>query len=191
MFFKMLIIPLLSLFSFETAVDRPHKNCYWVKQDRFLAGEYPGDENPPVARKRLKAYLDAGINYFIDLTEKRDSITSYEPMLFEEAKKRRMSVNYVRMSIPDMSIPTPEHMKNILATIDAALAEGHNVYVHCWGGIGRTGTVISCYLKKHGMTSEQALAQLQDWWNTVAKSIYVPRSPQTEEQFLFIQNFNA
>jgi len=25
------------------------------------------------------------------------------------------------------------------------------VYVHCWGGIGRTGTVVGCWLVRHGL----------------------------------------
>jgi protein-tyrosine phosphatase len=25
------------------------------------------------------------------------------------------------------------------------------VYVHCWGGIGRTGTVVGCWLMRHGL----------------------------------------
>jgi protein-tyrosine phosphatase len=31
------------------------------------------------------------------------------------------------------------------------------VYVHCKGGIGRTGTVAGCYLVRHGQTPEAAL----------------------------------
>ncbi len=48
----------------------------------------------------------------------------------------------------------------ILDTLDGALAAGHIVYLHCWGGIGRTGTVVGCHLVRHGMTSEQALAEI-------------------------------
>ena len=31
-------------------------------------------------------------------------------------------------------------MQEILDAVDRALAAGRNVYLHCWGGIGRTGT---------------------------------------------------
>ncbi len=30
-----------------------------------------------------------------------------------------------------------------------AVANGA-VYVHCWGGVGRTGTVVGCWLLRHG-----------------------------------------
>ncbi len=48
-------------------------------------------------------------------------------------------------------------MTNILDVIDRALTEGKRVYVHCWGGIGRTGTVVGCYLARHGLASRQEL----------------------------------
>jgi len=34
------------------------------------------------------------------------------------------------------------------------------VYVHCWGGIGRTGTVVCCWLVERGLTGEQALVEI-------------------------------
>ncbi|WP_374108489.1 hypothetical protein [Nostoc sp. XA010] len=33
-----------------------------------------------------------------------------------------------------------------LPPIDRALNGQEKVYVHCWGGIGRTGIVVGCYL---------------------------------------------
>lgn len=33
-----------------------------------------------------------------------------------------------------------------------ALAAGQTVYVHCYGGIGRTGTVVGCWLVRHGLS---------------------------------------
>ena len=42
-------------------------------------------------------------------------------------------------------------MSRILDDVDAALADGRTVYVHCWGGIGRTGTVVGCWLMRHGL----------------------------------------
>ena len=41
-------------------------------------------------------------------------------------------------------------MRSILRALDDARAAGAPVYVHCWGGIGRTGTVVGCWLKRQG-----------------------------------------
>ena len=34
------------------------------------------------------------------------------------------------------------------------------MYVHCWGGIGRTGTVVGCLLAADGMDCDQLLAAI-------------------------------
>ena len=50
-------------------------------------------------------------------------------------------------------------MTRILDDVDAALADGGAVYVHCWGGIGRTGTVVGCWLVRHGLDDGDPIAR--------------------------------
>lgn len=47
----------------------PLANSYWVRPGRLLAGEHPFGESPTDAHDRLAALREAGIDYFIDLTE--------------------------------------------------------------------------------------------------------------------------
>jgi protein-tyrosine phosphatase len=164
---------------------RPHPNCYWVEPGRFLAGEYPVDGSSRVALERLQEYLDPGVDCFVDLTTEADPLEPYEDLLLEEAEARDMAVEYARFPIRDVSVPKrPEDMVAILDHIDRRLADGRTVYVHCWGGVGRTGTVVGCYLVRRGASGEEALARLEDLWSTVseAKREYFPRSPQTRQQ---------
>ncbi len=44
----------------------------------------------------------------------------------------------------------------VIRTIRDATAHGA-VYVHCWGGIGRTATVVGCLLVDDGLDAEAAL----------------------------------
>ena len=74
----------------------------------------------------------------------------------------------------------------ILDAIDNALGAGRKIYLHCWGGIGRTGTAVGCWLVRHGLTGEAALARLNALYRTSAQSRYFPRSPETDAQVLFI-----
>ena len=50
-----------------------------------------------------------------------------------------------------MATPGVGVMKRILDDVDEAIAGGGLTYVHCWGGIGRTGTVVGCWLVRHGL----------------------------------------
>jgi protein-tyrosine phosphatase len=63
---------------------------------------------------------------------------------------------------------------------------GRKIYLHCWGGIGRTGTTVGCYLVRHGNTGEEALRQVGEWWKTVPKSQIHAHSPETRAQADFI-----
>ena len=105
--------------------------------------------------------LTDGTTLFVDLTG--------EGSLRPYADHLPSGVRHVRMAIPDFGVPTVEQMVSILDTIDAALADGEDVYVHCRAGIGRTRTVIGCHQKRHGLdagaqpeTSEQR-AFVRDW----------------------------
>ncbi len=80
-------------------------------------------------------------------------------------------------------------MHNILDVIDTALDTGRNVYVHCWGGIGRTGTVVACWLQRHGRSPDEALFELARFWQTVAKRHRRPHTPETEEQIAWVKGW--
>ncbi|MEZ4869919.1 MAG: protein-tyrosine phosphatase family protein [Caldilineaceae bacterium] len=167
----------------------PHPNCYWVTPGRFLAGEYPGAPFVATARQRLLDHVAAGVTFFLDLTHPMDPLAPYEPLLGEIADLTQTRLVYQRLAIVDRSIPTHHQMVKILDTLDQALADGHCLYLHCWGGVGRTGTVVGCYLVRHGATGEAALAHLAQLWQNVAKLDRHPFSPETPQQVAMIRNW--
>ncbi len=159
----------------ERATDRPSPpipSSYWVIPGRFVAGEYPGAREPAQAVERLRRLLGAGIDCFIDLTEADSHLTKYATWAVEEGRRQGVTVGHERHAITDWSIPdTPAHMERTLDAIDGALADGRMVYLHCWGGVGRTGTVVGCWLVRHGMSGEEALAQIAEWCACEAVSL--------------------
>ena len=168
--------------------NRPISESYWVEPGRLLAGEYPGDYDDEQARKRIAALVKAGFNTFIDLT-KANEMSPYLNLLIELSQAYHVNVKHQRFPIRDFGLPTPEQMLSILDMIDAELQAGRKIYLHCWGGIGRTGTTVSCYLVRHGKTGEEALSQLAEWWKRVPKSFYHQHSPETYQQMEFIRNW--
>jgi hypothetical protein len=168
----------------------PIPESYWVIPGQFLAGEYPGSWETERSRLRLDSFLQKGFNTFIDLTTEGE-LLPYAPILEEQAAVYGISATHQRFSIGDFGIPTVAHMQVILNTLDKSLQDGRKVYVHCWGGVGRTGTTVGCYLVRHEKTGDEALAQLASWWKFVPKRTFHPRSPETDEQVKFILDWKA
>ncbi|MDX9980504.1 MAG: ADP-ribosylglycohydrolase family protein [Lentisphaeria bacterium] len=166
----------------------PIPNSYWVVKDRLAAGEYPGAVSPDEARPRLRQFLAAGIRVFLDLTEEGE-LVPYAPFLKEEADRLGIEAEWIRLAIPDVSVPQVSHMRRILAAIREAMDGGSPVYVHCWGGVGRTGTVVGCHLVESGLSGPEALKRLADLWQNVEKRWRRPRTPETKEQEEFVLNW--
>lgn len=164
---------------------RPFPATYWVEPGRFLAGEYPGRPHPLVLRQRVVALLRDGFDTYIDLT-RPDEREPYLPALLEEARYYDLDIQHRRFAIGDYGLPTRLQMSAILAAIEAALAEGRKIYLHCWAGVGRTGTVVGCYLVQRGMSGQQALARLAELFQTAEQSLYFPASPETHAQANFV-----
>jgi len=163
--------------------ERPHDNCYWLVPGSILAGEYPGDQLERTARRKLRELLAVGVTHFLDLTEERDGLEPYFHLLDEEAEAAGIAVAFRSMPLPDCSVPhSRAYLADVLDALDEAVEAGHCVYLHCWGGIGRTGLVAGCYLVRHGRSGEQALAELAGHWKTVAKRSRHPDTPQTPAQ---------
>ncbi|HEX6091635.1 MAG TPA: hypothetical protein VFZ13_15870 [Gemmatimonadales bacterium] len=169
----------------------PIPNSYWLPGGRVCAGEYPGHWVAQTARERIGRLLDAGIRSFLDLTEESDPLEPYDGHLYAEAGRREIEVVYARFGVRDMDVPPREHMARILDHLDAELAAGRNVYLHCWGGIGRTGTAVGCHLVRTGRSGTDALATIAELWQTVseAKRRDFPESPQTRAQRAFVEGW--
>lgn len=168
--------------------DRPLPESYWVEPGSFLAGEYPGRFDDEQTRRRIDALIEAGFDTFIDLTKEGET-TPYDRILKEQSQAYDRDIRHYRFAIGDFGLPTPGQMKAILDTIDKSLEAGCKVYIHCWGGIGRTGTTVGCYLVRKGLSGPEALRQLAEWWRGVPKSRIHPHSPETLEQFDFIRSW--
>ena len=160
----------------------PNYNSYWVIPDQFMAGESPGHHyNEEQTPYRLDALLEAGITTYIDLTEANER-TPYDPVLKERAGYYGLDVQYHRFSIGDFGTPSLQNMRVILDSIHKALARGSKPYVHCWAGMGRTGTVVGCYFNETGMSGADSLKK-------VNRRCYYAPSPSTKGQNEFVRNW--
>jgi ADP-ribosylglycohydrolase len=138
--------------------------------------------------ERLRRFLDAGMTCFVDLTEANE-LPGYESLLPAAAADGRPLI-YLRRPIPDHGVAADRvAMQSILDLVDAALADGHGVYVHCRAGIGRSATVAGCWLARQRGDAGVALEELQVAWRQAVQSRAWPSIPETPEQADFVRHW--
>jgi hypothetical protein len=173
-------------------VPKPIAESYWVEPGRFLAAEYPRSIGEAASYDKLRRILDAGVTLFVDLTHEADPLESYDYLLEGlRAKYPKQAPRHLSIPIHDMNVPrSPAVAARILDAIDDELEAGGVVYLHCWGGIGRTGTIVGCWLVRHGLGGEEAIERLNELWKDNPKRSWWPRIPQTEPQFEYIRRWS-
>ena len=172
---------------------KPFSQSFWVCEGQLCAGCYPGALDSATRDSKLRGLLDCGVRRVLSLmeaTENSYSGRSFEPYvtrLLELAEAQGVSVDCQRLSIRDGTAPLREVMSQILDTIDASLREQVPLYVHCWGGHGRTSTVIACHLIRQGSSPRQAIDTLLRWRSVLPKNHHPFEGDQEE----FIRNWTG
>ena len=162
--------------------EKPMENCYWVVPGLLLAGEYPRNHDEETSPAKLAALTEWGVDAFIDLTEE-DELKPYAQWLDPE--------KHIHQRFPIRDAHTPASRELTAAALDAIdehIADGRPAYVHCHGGIGRTGTIIGCWLARHGEPGPDALGRLAELWQDCPKSAWI-RSPENTAQCLYVTNW--
>lgn len=166
---------------------------YPVEPGVLYGGEYPGDRKPAVARARLWGLVEAGVRTFIDLTSPADGLARYDGLLYELEQEAGEQLLRISLPVADMGVPDAvATMRAILDAIRGSIKERPAVYVHCWGGIGRTGTVVGCWLRERGLGPDDALERVQHLYAShMPKVRNHPESPQTEGQREYIRRWRG
>jgi ADP-ribosyl-[dinitrogen reductase] hydrolase len=165
----------------------PLPRSYWANPGAVLGGAYPGHPESAKLAANVAQLLETGVGIFVNLmgadeTDHRGRLfTPYAPLV--EAAGRAVH----RRAIRDLSVPEREHMEEIQRLLDDALAADRRVYVHCWGGRGRTGTVIGIHLIRHGLADPDDFVETLAWLRRGDAG--GGPSPETEEQVAFVRAF--
>ena len=119
------------------------------------------------------AFLEnKGISAVVSLTE--------EPL--NPDTLRKLGMDYLQLAVSDMSAPTLEDVEKFVDFVEEKEKEGKAVAVHCIAGIGRTGTMLACYLVKKGKSSIQAIQEIRH---------KRPGSVETEAQEQLVINYQS
>jgi protein-tyrosine phosphatase len=164
----------------------PSEAMYWVMPGRLLAGDHPFSSDAATMRTTLEFLLQSGVSHVFNLTEPHES-GPYAPALEALAADQRRSVSLHSFPIADMGVPDREQVRLLLDQLSTALRNDEGAYIHCRAGIGRTATVVGCYLVSQGLTGAQALGRIAALRRQTALAFL--RAPETTAQRNFIRSW--
>ena len=168
--------------------EAPEKT-YWVLPGKLMAGAYPAHPQDKEHREIINSLIGCGITDFINLVwddETGMGGKSFRGYIddYRDAAPRGMNPVMHKFPIADEGVPEEGYMIRILNTVDDLLRIGRVPYIHCWGGKGRTGTVVGCWLVRNKYVSpdgalfrlkELTAEQMEFFWPT-------PGDPDQEDR---------
>ncbi|MGL4813964.1 MAG: protein-tyrosine phosphatase family protein [Enterobacter sp.] len=156
--------------------------CAYFIPQQCLFGAYPTQD-------QIRELESWGVNLIIDLTKLDE----------KNIKKYQTNVDVVHFPISDNNIPeNKEQFYNLVVYISKQIKDGKKIYIHCKGGHGRSGILVSallCYI--YNITPNESFKKTSEYHST--RPIHARRSkmnefwkkkgsPQTKEQKQFIHD---
>jgi len=155
----------------------------WIIKDVLLASSYPAKDDPVLTRRWMDALMKkTDINMFVSLMEPGDrlGLLAYEPYVIgREIDYQTPSylvqapspyydriVTFANFPIRDRHVTTDANILALAEQVQGAIEKGYRVLIHCKGGKGRTGTLISILLcRYYGYTAEEAMKRVYHAYN--------------------------
>ncbi|MBL4686518.1 MAG: dual specificity protein phosphatase family protein [Nannocystaceae bacterium] len=164
--------------------EHPIASSYWAQCGELLAGPHPCVGDRATQRASLRALAHAGIRTIVDLTTagERPGVR----VLWDKLAEDDSECAWVGSPVLNGGIPSRAGMQLVLDTIDASRARGRPVYVHCMGGLGRTGTVVACWWIRHGIVEGEHVFDALTTRRAGQPNAH-SISPETAPQFRFIR----
>ncbi len=166
----------------------PFERSYWIIPGKLMAGEYPASTDFIESNKKLDGLIRVGIKTVINLTEENEQNQNGLKLFDYTDYLTHAGIEVLSKPIKDISVPTKGEMYEIIELIVNNLNTDKPVYFHCWGGVGRTGTVLGCYLLHSKMANKSNVFETINYLKRTT-SISHRQSPETEEQRKFVLNY--
>jgi hypothetical protein len=177
-------------------LDFDHFRAYAVIPGALYAGEIPSSINDDELERKIQTLYELGVTHITNLTEVNETNFKAIPLRqyaqYAEAyyEQKGREVTCLRYPIRDLDIPSISQMRTTIAALNTILSEGGCAYLHCWGGIGRTGTVLGCFLLQN---------EILDHTTAISYISFLKRntnirnrmSPETIEQCDFVRYWDT
>jgi protein-tyrosine phosphatase len=128
----------------------------------------------------IRAWSQSGIDVVVSLLTSDE--TNDLDLDQEAALCRAHNLSFISFPIEDRRVPTSRNdalrLVNVIASL---LVDGHNIVIHCRGGIGRSGLLAASLLVCAGFDAEEAIRRV-----SVARGFSVP---ETAQQIQWVRDF--
>jgi atypical dual specificity phosphatase len=143
--------PLKCLQEYDLTEDEKRQiilpNFDWLLENKLAAMAYPESEDAFTLLYRI------GIRAVLNLAE--------VPYHYEAPDTIGMLTRHI--PVADFTAPTLQQVKQALAMISSCVDRNIPVVVHCRAGLGRTGTILACYLVGMEMPANNAIIIIREW----------------------------
>ena len=120
-------------------------NFSWLLENKLAGSALP------TSIDEVQWAIDQGIKSIVTVRE--------EPLEDRWIK----DVNYLHVHSNDMGVPEFDDLVNTVDFIHTRITNNEPVMVHCLAGMGRTGTILACYLIKYQeMSAEEAIQKVRE-----------------------------
>ena len=152
-------------------------NSNWIMNNLLVGGL-------PRTKKDFDSIKEQGINVFVNLMNDKEAKKGKKKPMFDYRETDHTGIRYLHVPIKDLFTISDDEMINVAKKVVNEIQNGNKVYIHCYGGHGRTGTLagIVLHFLYPDMTYEEVLKHLN---NSHKTRVYKPNetTPQTAIQF--------
>jgi len=151
-----------------TVTGRPYKFS-WLIENKLAGSGIPTSIN------EVQWVIEQGVKSIVTVRE--------EPLDDDWVK----DVNYLHVHSNDMSVPEFDDLVFAVDFIHRRITNNEPVMVHCLAGMGRTGTLLACYLVKYQkMSADDAIQKVRE-----ERPGSIQSYPQEEMIFQFAKSLQS
>jgi protein-tyrosine phosphatase len=143
-------------------ITNPTDYCHWLIYDHILVGAYPYTKN-----RTSKIYVSDRLNHLrtlitLDLDVYVSLVEDHEIKKYGDYTKivgeQKSNTLFLSLPTPDNGVASDKEVSYLVNQIYHLYLCGKKIYIHCWGGHGRTSVISACLLKYiYRYTTDEAL----------------------------------